>query len=154
MPGPPPRPGARQPSSSRAGRIGNTETATKLPAGGRKGKPPPWPLPGRMQAGEAAAWRDAWRTPQAVEWERLGWHRLIARYIRILVEAEQPGANAATRAEAKAMEDRLGLSPMSMLRLRWVLIDDELVPTAAPSSSMASARARLQVVADDGPKGA
>jgi hypothetical protein len=36
------------------------------------------------------------------------------------------------------MEDRLGLTPMAMLRLRWVISTDELAearkPQAAPSS--------------------
>jgi hypothetical protein len=119
--------------------------AATLPAAGRPGKPPKWPLPGRMQAGELEAWRDAWRTPQAVQWERLGWQRLIARYVRVLVESEQPDANAATRGEVRQLEDRLGLSPMAMLRLRWSIVDDvaEEVP-ASPSRS--SARDRLRVV--------
>jgi len=142
--GPPPKPGARRPNNGRQN-DGMQVMAATLPAAGRPGKPPKWPLPGRMQAGELEAWRDAWRTPQAVQWERLGWQRLIARYVRVLVESEQPDANAATRGEVRQLEDRLGLSPMAMLRLRWSIVDDvaEEVP-ASPSRS--SARDRLRVV--------
>lgn len=143
--GPPPKPNARQPSSSRTGRVGNTETSAQLPAAGRPGKPPKWPLPGRMLAGELDAWRSAWATPQAAEWERLGWDRMIARYVRILVESEQPEATAATRGEVRQLEDRLGLSPMSMLRLRWSIVDAD-ADDVSVSPAKTSARERLRVV--------
>lgn len=143
--GPAPKANARQPSRERSGRVGNDSTATQLPAAGRKGKAPAWPLPGKMRAGELEAWRQAWSTPQACEWDRLGWHRLIARYVRVLVEAEQPDASAATRGEVRQLEDRLGLSPMSLLRLRWVIVDDAAEEVAA-APARASARDRLRVV--------
>jgi len=97
----------------------------RLPAGGRQGKPPPWPL-SRAFKREVQLWQRLWHTPQAVAWERLGWTDVIARYARLLVFAEQPGAPTPTLAEVRQMEDRLGLTPMSMLRLRWAIDDDEL----------------------------
>lgn len=142
--GPPPKPGARRPNNGRQN-DGMQVVAAQLPAAGRPGKPPKWPLPGRMLAGELDAWRSAWATPQAAEWERLGWDRMIARYVRILVESEQPEATAATRGEVRQLEDRLGLSPMSMLRLRWSVVDaDADDVSVAPAKT--SARERLRVV--------
>ena len=125
----------------------------RLPAEGRKGKVPAWPLPGKMQAGELAAWRELWATPHAVMWERLGWTRTVARYCRAMVAAEKPGAPAAVMAEARQLEVRLGLTPLAMARMQpaWVIVEDEVAQartervhdSAAPAGG---ARARLRVV--------
>src|SRR5881397_550969 len=82
----------------------------KLPAEGRDGPVPSWPLPGRVKAVEREAWAQLWRTPQAVAWERLGWTRTVARYCRLMVAAEHPAALPAVMAQATALEDRLGLT--------------------------------------------
>jgi hypothetical protein len=122
-------------------------TAMKLPASGRKGTAPKWPLPGKPSTNEAAAWKQAWTTPQAVGWEQLGWVRPVARYVRCLVAAEEPGAPAALLGEVRQMEDRLGLSPMALLRLRWSVVADELADAGTtPSAPTPSSRARLRVV--------
>ena len=122
-------------------------TAMKLPASGRKGAPPKWPLPGKASATESAAWKQAWTTPQAVAWERLGWVRPVARYVRCLVQAEEVGAPAALLGEVRQMEDRLGLSPMALLRLRWSVVADELADgTSSGTTPTPSSRTRLRVV--------
>ena len=122
-------------------------TAMKLPASGRKGAPPKWPLTGKASAAESATWKQAWATPQAVAWERLGWVRPVARYIRCLVQAEEIGAPAALLGEVRQMEDRLGLSPMALLRLRWSVVADELADgTTLSSAPTPSSRGRLRVV--------
>ncbi len=122
--GPAPKPGARRPNN---GRDNNPfHQSLSLPADGRKGDPPKWPLPGRMLKGEKAAWSDAWATPQAVAWERLGWARQVARYVRTLVRSEEPDAPASLLGEVRQLEDRLGLTPMAMLRLRWSVAADEV----------------------------
>ena len=69
-------------------------------------------------------------TPQAVAWERLHLERVVARYAVKLTAAEQPDSSSAQQAEVRQMEDRLGLSAMAMLRLRWEITDDA---PAAPS---------------------
>lgn len=96
-----------------------------LPAEGREGPAPRWPLAGEVSAQEIAAWADLWATPQAVAWEKLGWTRTVARYCRIMVEAEQPGAKADTRNAALTLEDRLGLTPKAMRLLLWAVAEDE-----------------------------
>lgn len=98
----------------------------QLPAEGRQGEPPPWPLPGRQSAAEREAWAQLWRTPQAVAWERLGWTRTVARYCRVMVQCEKANAPASKLAQATALEDRLGLTPKAMRLLLWVVVEDEL----------------------------
>jgi hypothetical protein len=73
---------------------------------------------------EAELWRDLWRLPQAVAWERLCWTRDVAQYVRHKVLAELGDLDAAK--EARQWSDRLGLTPLAMLRLRWVVVVDEV----------------------------
>jgi hypothetical protein len=98
---------------------------TRLPSEGRKGPTPTWPL-SRIKLSEKKIWDEIWQTPQAAAWEQLGWERTVARYVRLLVEAEKSKAPATVLAEARQLEDRLGLHPMSMLRLRWEIVPDEV----------------------------
>lgn len=105
-------------------RRNKPEELRKLPAEGRQGDVPEWPL-SQMLPGEAEAWEALWATPQAVAWERLGWIRVVARYCRLMVAADEVGAPVALLAEVRQLEDRLGLSPMAMLRLRWEITDSE-----------------------------
>lgn len=135
MPGPPPNPNARR-------RNKRPEWRT-LPATGRAGDPPEFPLP-RPSVAVRVLWIDLWRTPQAVAWDALGWTRLVARYAKLLIAAEKSNATAAILAEVRQLEDRLGLSPMAMKRLQWEIGD---VPVAqeedADVASLDEYRARL-----------
>lgn len=123
------------------GRVGPMQ----LPKGGRKGAAPKWPLGEPPNEEERKAWRELWKTPQAVVWERQEWTRFVARYCRIMVEAEQRGAKAQVRAEARQMEDKLGLTPKSMKLLMWEVVDDE-VAAQRQTSTAASARNRIKAV--------
>src|SRR5881628_1683504 len=97
-----------------------------LPAEGRNGGLPPWPLTGRQTAAEREAWPQLWRTPQAVAWEQLGWTRTVARYCRVMIAAEDRDASAAIIAQATVLEDRLGLTPKAMRLLLWQIAHDEV----------------------------
>jgi hypothetical protein len=97
----------------------------QLPAGGRRGATPSWPIGDPTEA-EAQVWSELWRTPQAAAWETLGWTRAVARYCRVVVAAEAPGAPAMVLSEVRQMEDRLGLSPLAMRRLEWEVAGDEV----------------------------
>ncbi|MCW2900227.1 MAG: hypothetical protein JWO67_2492 [Streptosporangiaceae bacterium] len=104
---------------------------------------------------EAELWRDLWRLPQAVQWYRLKWTRDVAQYVRHKVMAELGDMDGAK--EARQWSDRLGLTPMSMLRLRWEVAADEVgekrnerKEAAAPQT----ARRRLRVVDAGGVAGA
>ncbi|MEV6696237.1 hypothetical protein AB0M68_03615 [Streptomyces sp. NPDC051453] len=130
---------------------------TQLPAEGRKGAAPSWPLPGLppddeglfaiLEAREADLWDELWATPQAVAWERLRWLRTVARYVRFEVRAETGDLKAG--AEARLLEDRLGLSPQAMLRLRWEVSADEVAEQREERTTRTAkktARQRLRVV--------
>lgn len=101
----------------------------------------------REQRGlEAALWRDLWRLPQAMAWERLGWHRDVAQYVRHKTLAELGDLDHAR--EARQWSDRLGLTPLAMLRLRWEVAADETAPRRQDRAPQVpqGARARLRVV--------
>lgn len=82
-----------------------------------------WPL-SKQNAREIELWVRLWSTPQAIQWERLGWSDVVARYTRQLVTAERRKPPVAVLAEVRQLEDRLGLTPMAMLRLRWEIEDE------------------------------
>lgn len=113
----------------------------KLPAEGRQGDPPPWPLAGKPRAAEKAAWVELWATPQAVAWERLGWTRVVARYCRVMLAAELLDKDSL--AEARQLEDRLGLTPKAMRLLLWEIVSDEVTERRQESTS---ARGRIKAV--------
>lgn len=136
MPGPPPKPDGQRVrrSAPLAGSV------TKLPAEGRAGDAPLWPLSGDAPT----VWFELWATPQAAAWERMGWSRVVARYCGVLLEAEST-SSAALLGEVRQLEDRLGLSPMAMLRLRWEVVSDEV----AEQRETSKPKPRLKVVAAD-----
>lgn len=99
-----------------------------LPAVGRQGDPPEWPLT-RPTKRELALWAREWRRPQAVMWEMSGLEIQVALYVRSLREAETFGTKAATRTELRRQMDSLGITPDGLLRNRWVIAED--VPARA-----------------------
>jgi hypothetical protein len=185
--GPPPKP------DDQRRRRNATVATTKLPAEGRKGPPPRWPLIpdvvmsarrdlaaakvehleyemsegkpverrldgarerleilnrqlAEQKALEASLWRELWGLPQAAQWERLGWTRDVAQYVRHKVLAELGDLDSAR--EARQWSDRLGLSPMAMLRLRWEVVTDQVAQQreAKAAEPKPSPRQRLRVV--------
>lgn len=118
----------------------------RLPAEGRKGEPPEWPVGGRVSAAERKAWAELWSTPQAAAWDRLGsgTRREVARYCRLLVRAERVDATAAVHSQATALADRLGLTPKAMRMLLWEIVSDEV--TEKRESSEDDVRSRIKAV--------
>ncbi|UJW32403.1 hypothetical protein L3Q67_01035 [Saccharothrix sp. AJ9571] len=101
---------------------------------------------------ERAMWRELWKTPQAVAWARLRWTRDVAQYVRWKVLAENGELKAG--AEARQLGDRIGLTPLAMLRLRWEIAGDELEdrrtePAPAESSAASAVPSRPQLKAVD-----
>lgn len=134
--GPAPNPNARRRNARPAFR--------RLPAAGRQGDPPAWPLGGRQSKLELTLWMQLWASPQATAWEELGWVRTVARYARITIAAERPKAIAAVMSEARQLEDRLGLNPKAMRSLGWEITTD--AESAAPGDDIVDLdafRARL-----------
>jgi hypothetical protein len=144
MPGPAPKPDEQR-------RRRNAVVAmTKLPER-REAPAPDWPLTKPIKL-ELEAWAFLWTLPQSVAWERDSSARLVARYCRTLVKAEN-GFDLLLP-EVRMLEDRLGLSPMAMLRLRWEVAADEVgaARTAkTPAPRRRTAKRRLMAV-DDSPK--
>lgn len=132
MPGPAPDPNRRRRNVKIAGQV--------LPAEGRDGVLPGWPLQGQSDL-EAEMWGQVWSTPQAVAWERLGWVRAVARYVRLCVAAEEPGSPVSLAGEVRQMEDRLGLSPMAMRRLEWTVGEGEAEAESSEDDELSQRRA-------------
>jgi hypothetical protein len=138
MPGPAPKP-----AGEKRRRNASPDTL-KLPSEGRHGDTPEWPL----KAVEPEFWEELWKTPHAVAWERLGWTRVVARYALVLEMCEVDGAPITAFSEARQMEDKLGLTPMSMKRLGWDISSDEVAEQRASKPVKPGAR-RLKVVAEE-----
>lgn len=123
---------------------------TILPAEGRQGATPEWPLTAQSIR-EVELWERLWRMPQALMWERYGQDLEVALYVRRLSEAEQMDSAVTLTTIVKQMADSLGLTTPGMRANRW-RIDrlEETVPertrSAKASPAPNSARARLRAV--------
>lgn len=76
-------------------------------------------------------WEQAWRSPMAVVWaENPTDFFALVRLAALMAEAMSGDTRAA--AEARQLEDRLGLSPLSRRRLQWEIEPPELEAIDAP----------------------
>lgn len=89
-----------------------------LPAEGRSGPAPEWPLT-KPTARETALWKKEWTRPQAVMWERLHLEVEVALYVRSLVGAEKLKAPVNLRTLVKQQQEALGLSLPGLARNKW-----------------------------------
>jgi len=149
--GPPP-----DPNALRRDRPSDQAEWITLPAAGRPGDPPVWPLPSSVKR-ERDLWARLWAMPQAVEWERQGLELTVGMYVRRFVIGEKRSAPPAALTIIRQLADSLGLTTPGLRANRWK-ISDSLVPAmgVAPVSSRAgleSTRNRLRVVADDAVEG-
>jgi hypothetical protein len=123
---------------------------TILPAEGRPGEAPQWPLV-EMTGREEELWERLWSRPQALMWERYGQELEVALYVRRLGEAEQAGAFVGLSTLVRQMADSLGLTTPGMRANRWKITAEEtaVAVPARPAARKrpASARSRLTVVA-------
>ena len=92
----------------------------RLPAKGRVGDPPAFPLP-RSTMREREIWAQEWKRPQAIMWEANGQELEVALYVRTLREAEQPKAPASLRTLLVRMQEHLGLSQPGLARNHWII---------------------------------
>jgi hypothetical protein len=149
---------APDPTALRRNRKADAAGWRTLPAAGREGEPPEWPLTEATDR-EWDVWGDLWEKPQAVMWEEMGQALEVALFVRTLAEAERPDARADIKKMVRGYLDSLGLSVQGMLRHRWKIAptkEEELLeePAAAPDQPAArrrpSARDRLKVVTGGG----
>lgn len=130
MPGPPPK----DPSVRR--RRNATPGFRQLPAEGRAGLAPGWPL-ATLEAGESALWAQLWSLPQAVEWERIHCERAVAMFVRMSLAAEAAPTDTKLSAEVRQLDAAIGLSPKAMAQLRWEVADPAADPEPAPVADAA-----------------
>ena len=142
--GPPP-----DPNALRRDRKSDGEW-TILPAEGRAGDPPTWPLRGQSER-EAELWSALWAKPQAVQWEQLGQEIEVALYVRNLAQFELPGAPVNLGTLVRQQADALGLTIPGLRSHRWKIAAgqagvnrDETAPKA--TMARASARDRFRVI--------
>ncbi|MBV7671386.1 hypothetical protein STHAL_18210 [Streptomyces halstedii] len=121
-----------------------------LPAEGRTGDAPEWPLTAAADR-ELDLWDGLWAKPQAVAWEDMGQELEVALFVRTLAEAERADARLDVKKMVRGYLDSLGLSVAGMNRNRWKIAPaaDEPVtddPVSAAPVRRPSARDRLKVV--------
>lgn len=123
--------GSRGPLSHPNARRQNLKPAkVYLPAEGYQGPIPDWPLvEGQMV--ELERWGRLWRTPMAAQWVRMGIETVVARYVRLALQAEDSGsklsvAESNVKGAVTALEKELGLSPAALKRLEWEIVADEV----------------------------
>ena len=123
----------------RHGQVGDW---TVLPAEGREGPPPAWPLTG-ASARELELWERLWTMPQATAWEHLRQDLEVALYVRNLVIVEQPGFPVSLGTLVRQMADSLGLTVPGMRSNRWRVLGEDANPrTVSPSRVSSLERAR------------
>lgn len=141
--GPPP-----DPNALRRDRKSDGEW-TVLPAEGRAGDPPAWPLTDAT-ARELELWVGLWAKPQAVQWERLGQATEVALYVRRLAEAEERGSATSLTTLVRQLADALGLTIPGLRVNRWKIATDQVAERrevkAARAPARKSARDRFRVV--------
>jgi hypothetical protein len=141
--GPPP-----DPNSFRSQRSGTDWM--DLPAQGRAGRAPRWPLFEKSRR-ENGLWLRLWRKPQAILWERDGLTDQVAMYVRTFCEAAEPGAPASLRTLVRQQEGELLLNLPSLLAARMRIVADDTPPAAATTGGdvpRRSTRDRLTVVSN------
>lgn len=124
-----------------------------LPAEGRKGSPPRWPLPDSTRR-EAELWKVLWAKPQAVMWERQGQELEVALYVRRWCEAEVAESRVTLSTLVRQMADSLGLTTPGLRANRWRIAPADDQPSSRRRQAVAigqgrrhpSARQRLEVI--------
>jgi len=127
----------------------------RLPASGRKGEVPAWPLT-RGTKRELGLWAGLWLTPQAIMWESNGQELEVGLYVRAIRIAEHPKAKVGDRNLIPRLQEALGLSQPGLARNRWMIVEDAaLAPEdagegAARPIPISDARDRLRKISDAG----
>jgi hypothetical protein len=124
---------------------------TTLPAEGREGATPDWPLT-EPTGRETELWEALWRKPQALMWERYGQEIEVALYVRRLTEAEELESRVNLSTLVKQFADSLGLTVPGLRANRWRIARDEVTErreireTPSAPAGRRSARDRFKVV--------
>jgi hypothetical protein len=117
-----------------------------LPAEGRKGAAPKLPLLRKWSTETKRWWSALWSTPQATAWDQTGESLVRLALLYDDLQQVEPGKSTGISAEMRAIEDRHGLSPKSMLQLRWRIVEAEPGQRAAARPTSARRKRILEVV--------
>lgn len=103
----------------------NRGLITTLPAEGLGIPASDWPLED-LRPGEKKRWEAMWETPQAYAWHLLRTERVVARYVRLALRAENSGGDGSGvtfQGELRRLEHELGFTPRAMHLLNWRVAD-------------------------------
>ena len=138
MPGPIPKPAGQRLRTGAA-----TYSETLLPSEGRHGSPPELPSLKQWHPATVEAWTAWWRTPQATQWDATG--RSLHRWALLYDElVSNPAAPAAIHAQLLQLEDRHGMAPQSMAKLRWRVDEPASSQADGETTGKAAKAARLK----------
>ncbi len=104
------------------------------------GPAPEWPLTVPPSPAEVTHWGRLWETPQADRWAANDLSVEVALYVRVLAQAETPGAPVGLVKEARTMQENLGLSYVGLLKYRWKIADSAPTPAATATTQTPAAR--------------
>lgn len=120
-----------------------------LPASGRKGKAPEFPLPDATER-ELEVWAEAWRSPQALAWERPEHsfrRRTVALWVRLSVRCEDPEVPASLLAQLHRFADQIGMTTAGLAEMGMKIAPDAKVATTSkPSTRKTAGGARLRAI--------
>ena len=114
-----------------------------LPAAGRDGETPEWPLENPTER-ELVLWERQWCRPQAIMWERNCQEDEVAMFVRSLALAEDHRAPVQSRVLVRQQMEALGISMPGLQRNRWRI---EAEAPQAERRQAPSTKGRLKVVA-------
>ena len=139
---------APDPQALRRERPGDAATWRHLPAAGRQGPAPAWPLPTVPSKAEKKLWEELWRMPQAIVWEEQRQAMAVAAYV--LAYANFAVAIPAERLVAVRLMGELGISIPGLRSNRWVIdppvAEEEAAAPPERPAGRAPARDRLRLV--------
>lgn len=139
----------KHPSERR--RRNTPEQWRQLPAAGRKGPVPKWPIThAPADSAELELWKTLWKTPQAIVWAEQGAQRVVARYCMHLVQVETRQPETRLLAEVRQLEQLLLLSPGALAKARMEIVGDELEPLRLEKAKKGAAATRRRLMAVDG----
>src|SRR5699024_12072629 len=115
------------------------------PAAGNQQPAPAWPLDTEPARVELDMWNSLCTTPQATMWASMHINHVIARYVMVTCLAEET-QQAGLLAEVRQMEDRLGLTPVSLRKLQWKIEHQDVLP--ADTSQSEESRERWAQILD------
>lgn len=125
---------------------------TTLPAEGRPGAAPAWPLT-QATPREKVLWERWWARPEALIWEADGSIDYVALTVRMFAEAEVTKASAENRKTVRLMMADLYMTRDAKDRARIRVAADEVAEKReerAPAKRATSARDRMTVVSGGG----